>query len=184
MIRVLFLLAVLGAGFVIADDTPPKSDPTIETPEEFDSHITPLVAGIRKSTSLVVYEGLPHQLWEHESLQNELKAKKTLKRHGFPFYEAPVKLNKEDAEKLAAICGDVKNFEPWSGEKLCGEYHPDWCVELQSGTDVYRVFICFGCSEARLYGPMKDVYCDLTKANRKKFAEILKPLHTQRPLRK
>ena len=39
------------------------------------------------------------------------------------------------------------------------------------------------CNEARLYGPLNDVYSDATRANMKKFVDILKPLHTQRPIR-
>ncbi|HEY4258688.1 MAG TPA: hypothetical protein VGM98_00955 [Schlesneria sp.] len=183
MTRVFFLLAMLGAVSVVADETPPELDPTIDSAEEFEARTKPLIAGIRNSSSLVVYEGLPHQMWEQEALEKELKTKKTLKRHGFPFYETPIKVKKEVAAKLTATCGDLKNFERWSGDKLCGGYHPDWCVEFQEGTNVYHVLICFGCSEARFYGSKRAVYSDLTNVSKEKFEEMLKPLRKERPAR-
>ncbi|MEI8379822.1 MAG: hypothetical protein WCJ09_06825 [Planctomycetota bacterium] len=45
----------------------------------------------------------------------------------------------------------------------CGGFHPDWCVEFIAGQDVYQVLVCFGCREARLYGPMNEVFSDLKK---------------------
>jgi hypothetical protein len=152
-----------------------------ETPEYFEKHIKPLVSGIGKAKGVVVYEGLPHQHWERDALAKELKDKKTVKLHDFPFYDGAIRVKDEDARKLSALCGELKTFNRYRGEKLCGGYHPDWCLEFKDGAAVYRVLTCFGCREARLYGPKNEVFSDLDKEALKKFVALVSPLRKDRP---
>lgn len=151
-----------------------------ETPERFEKQIKPLVAGIRMAKRLVVYEGLPHQRHK-EVVAKELKDKKTVKFHDFHFYAETVAIDKEDAKTLTALCGELKTFGRYEGAKFCGGYHPDWCLEFKNGDDVYQVLICFGCHEARLYGPNHDVFSDLDSAAVKELEAILSPLHKNVP---
>lgn len=154
-----------------------------DTPTHFEKHIKPLVEGITKAKTLTVYEGLPHQFWEREALAKELKEKKTVKLHDFPFYEGAITLKEEDAKKLCALCSELKTFGRYRGRKMCGGYHPDWCLEFKNGDDVYRVQLCFGCHEARLFGPKNEVFSDLDEDALKKLVAILRPLRKNRPER-
>jgi hypothetical protein len=139
-----------------------------DTDTNFDN-LKRIVAGVRKAESVVVYEGLPHQLWEAEELREEIRQKKTVQLHRFPFYDTPLTLKEFGARWLTELaCGPVA-FEKWGGFKLCGEFHLDWCVEWRAGKDTYRALICFGCGEAKLYGPGVELYCDLRR-------EAVKPL--------
>ncbi len=147
----------------------------------FAKQIKPLAAGIAQAKAVLVYEGLPHQNAERAALQQELKNKQTVQFHGFPFYEQAIGIEKEDAKKLLVLCGDRKTFGRYKGPKFCGGFHPDWCLTFQAGDDLYRVLICFGCHEARLYGPKNDVFSDLDDETVKKFAAILQPLGKHRP---
>lgn len=152
-----------------------------DTQENFEKQINLLVAGIAKSRTLTVYEGLPHQLSEKDVLEKELKEKKTVKLYKFPFYEETIAINEDVSARLKPLCSDTKTYQRYIGAKFCGGFHPDWCVEFKDGQDVYRVLICFGCHEARLYGPQNDLFTDLDKESMLKLAETLNPLQKNRP---
>jgi hypothetical protein len=84
---------------------------------------------------------------------------------------------------LTDLCREAKSFGRYGGEKLCGGFHPDWCIEFKNGDDVYQVHVCFGCHEARLYGPKNDVYSDLNDEVLRVFKAVLSPLQKNRPRR-
>jgi hypothetical protein len=149
--------------------------------ENFAQHIKPIVAEIKASTSVTIYEGLPHQGWEQKRLFDELATKKTVKLHDFPFYDFAITPSEADAAKLIAICGQQKTFGVYAGAKLCGGFHPDWCVEFKKDSDVYQMLVCFGCQEVRLYGPRNKVFSDLDKGTMNTLREILTPLQKNRP---
>ncbi len=154
-----------------------------EKPEDFEKNIKPLVVGIGSAKSVSLYKGLPHQYFEKELLEQELKTQKSVMLHKFPFYDKAITPKEEDVKKLAALCGDRKTFGRYRAPKSCGGYHPDWCVEWKDGEDVYQVLICFGCHEARVYGPKNDVYSDLDDAALKKLVEVLTAYRKNRPER-
>jgi hypothetical protein len=133
---------------------------------------------------LALYEGLPHQTWEKELLAKESKEKKTIKRHGFSFYDTAITPKKQDKKDLWAICCTRESFRCYGGMKWCGGFHPDWCLEWKDGDKVYRVLICFGCHEARLYGPKNEVLTDLDKPTIDVLKRILAPYRKNRPLPK
>src|SRR4051812_1228335 len=95
-----------------------------ETPKRFEKHIKPLVAGIGKAKTLVVYEGLPHQSLE-DVVAKELKDKKTVKFHDFHFYAETVAIDKGNAKLLTKVCSELKTFGRYKGAKFCGGFHPD-----------------------------------------------------------
>lgn len=152
-----------------------------DTQENFDRNIKPLVAGIGKGKTLVLYEGLPHQNLAKELVEKERKAKKTVKLDGFFFYDEPIRIKEDDVRQLLAICAEPRSFRLLTGAKLCGGYHPDWCIECKEGESVYRVQICFGCDEARLYGPRNELHTDLDQGVVKKLIELLSRYHKNRP---
>src|SRR5688572_27744125 len=62
-----------------------------------------LARQVRQADSVALYEGLPHQGWEHKAYTNELAEKKTTILGGFPFYSERLPLSDSDAEALRQL---------------------------------------------------------------------------------
>jgi hypothetical protein len=153
-------------------------EPPRGTDTNFDNH-KPLAAGIAKADRVTLYEGLPHEA--SESGQQELKTKKTVRLHGYPFYAEPLALKESDGKRLTDLVTEASSFAPYRGPKKCGGFHPDYCVEWRVGDEVYRCLVCFGCQEVKLYGPKADLYCDVSQPAYAKLGELLRPYRKQRP---
>lgn len=173
-------LRVLGAivlgGLLLAVTTLIESEPQ----RKFNNDIDPIIAGIMRSGTLTILEGLPHQRWEPVALAKELIEKKTVDIHGYPFYSAAVAAPTTDTAKLIALCRRRKTFVRSPGAKGCGGFHPDWCLKFEDGKAVYYVLICFGCHDARLCGPSGEVHSEI----RQPFEQVkalLQPLQKNRP---
>lgn len=150
--------------------------------QHFVEQIGPLTDGIRDTKEIVLREGLPHYRFEGALLLKEMEEKKWVGLHGYPFYDGFIPVQAKVAKRLLDLCADPKTFGPYKGARLCGGFHPDWCVEFRAEKDVYRVHICFGCREARLYGPWNQVYADLDKNAKRELMEMLVPLRKNRPV--
>ena len=143
-----------------------------------------LVEGVKKANKVVLYEGLPHQFFDKDLLEQELKNKKTVKVHDYPFYAETLALKDEDAKRLTELFCAADSFAKFRGPKRCGGFHPDYCVEWQDGKGVYHVLVCFGCHEVKCYGPKVDLYCDINNDAYKEFEKVLKPYRKNRPEKK
>jgi hypothetical protein len=141
----------------------------------------PEAATLKQADRLVLYEGLPHQMYEPESLAAERKAKPTVTLHGFRFYREALELKPGDSERLKALVGDPHSFSAYSGEKKCGGFHPDYAVEWSAGGQTYQALICFGCFEAKIYGPHGGTTYDVGDAVQKRFKDLLTPYRKNRP---
>lgn len=141
---------------------------------------TPPVAGIKSSDSLTLYEGLPHQFYEPEALEQE-KKKPTVQLAGFPFYREPLELKEADRHALKDLIGDPGSLKAYSGEKKCGGFHPDYAVEWTEAGKSFRYLICFGCSEARVITPAGDSVYDITPRASVRLKELLAPYRKNRP---
>jgi hypothetical protein len=188
---------VLSAGIVVAmgvlclaGDSKTKRPPATKRDRERQRYLEefkklpPMTGLLGKATKVVLYEGLPHQLWEAKLLKEELKTKKTVKINDFPFYKDVLPLRAGDGKKLTSLFGQPGVLVPFSGAKLCGGFHPDYCVEWQLGKDVYRAVICFGCHEVKFHGPKDSVYCDVNDAALAELKQILKEYRKNRPEKK
>jgi len=89
----LVLAIALGGGCgsrsVVPDEPPP---PAIDTHFE---RLPELLAGIQAG-EVSLYEGLPDSFWEPDLRGHELKRKKTIRLHGYPFYEKRPTLKEVD----------------------------------------------------------------------------------------
>ena len=54
-------------------------------------------------------------------------------------------------------------------------------VEWTSGKDVYRMQVCFGCYEIKIFGPKSEVYCDMADAGLHGLEKVLKGYRKNRP---
>lgn len=134
-----------------------------ETDTNFANH-KPLAEAVARAERVVLYEGLPHQFFERDLLACELATKKTVRLHGFPFYAEVLPLKEADAKELTRLFTDVRSFQPFSGYKKCGGFHPDYAIEWHVGKEIYRCLVCFGCQEIKAFGPTKELYCDIVVA--------------------
>jgi hypothetical protein len=103
-------------------------------------------SSLGRASSLVVYEGLPHQTKEAALLQTELARPDTTRLVGYPFYKPPVAA--KNKARLRSILADPATYGPYTGPKTCGGFHPDYAVSWTSGGTSSHLLICYGCSEA------------------------------------
>lgn len=176
-----FLSAVLAFSLAGCGDQKGGTDRT-EADTRF-AEFKSLFGAIRKADQLVLYEGLPHQLFEEQQLEEEKQKKDTVAMHGFSFYRAPLEVSADDKEKLQGLLGDEGSFHRWPGEKKCGGFHPDYLAEWRVGEATYRFLICFGCPEVKVYGPDKSLRCDIQQEAYEKLKEALNKYRKNRPAR-
>lgn len=139
---------------------------------EFAGGVGSKLGAIVNAEKLVIYEGLPHQKLT-ELVDAERKAKKTLVLDGFYFYADPITPTPKDTWILRELAAKFETYRPYGGPKFCGGYHPDWCLEWGEGKSVQRLFLCFGCREAKFDGGDKPVMADLRKKSYEAFTDTL-----------
>jgi hypothetical protein len=132
---------------------------------------------------ITVYEGLPHPFYEAAKLAEESK-KPTIQRGGFLFYRDPLALSEPDSQAIGTILANPRTFQPFSGEKKCGGFHPDYAVVLSAKGEEITDLICFGCGEAKVYRPDRsETRYDLGRdSNGRQLSTILKSYHKNRPM--
>jgi hypothetical protein len=130
----------------------------------------------------VLYEGLPHQTFERELLARELRSQKTVRHHGYPFYQEPLPLSATDAREVTRVFADPASFHAWGGPKTCGGFHPDYCMEWHAGGEVYQSLICFGCREVKVFGPGAQLYLDIDTTAKPRLEAILRSYRKHRPV--
>lgn len=137
---------------------------------------------VNSSSDATLYEGLPHQGFEAALLKSERESKATSVLHGFDFYDETLPLEPEDVARLKEILGDGSSFESHAKGKKCGAFHPDYALEWKTGGG-YFALICFGCGEAKLFGPGFERYYDLSDEAKAGLRELLGDRVQNRPQR-
>lgn len=129
---------------------------------------------------LTLLEGFPHQGFEGELFERE-KAKPHRSIAGFPFYEEPLPISATDARTVRETLAAGTALKPFSGEKKCGGFHPDYAVEIEKDGAPWRVLICFGCGEARVLSASGDTRHDLSRQAHDTLETVLRPYRKSRP---
>ena len=160
-----------------ADSTDHRWDLTASDLAEF----RPVSAGVTRASSLTLYEGLPHPVWESDQLERELATKQTVQLHNYPFYERTLAVSAADREELRQLSAAAETYFTFRGEKSCGGYHPDYCLTWTDGKYSYDLLVCFGCNEMKLHGPAQDFRLDLRGDAAKRLKAILGGYRDQRP---
>jgi hypothetical protein len=173
------LLLIHAAGCNRESRSPPDGGSPLGA--EDASAFGPISKGIADATSLTLFEGLPHQVWDMDQYQNELATKKTVRLHEYPFYERTLAVGKSDQEGLRRLSASAESYSSFSGEKSCGGYHPDFCLAWTDAGSRYELLICFGCQEMKLYGPTQSLRLDIRPDAAKSFRAILSQYRGQRP---
>ena len=141
----------------------------------------PETTTLKQADRLVLYEGLPHPMYQRQALEAETKAKPNMTLHGFRFYRETLELKAGDADRLKALLSDPGSYAAYSGEKKCGGFHPDHAVEWTAGGRTSQVLICFGCFEAKIYGPNGEAVYDFRLEASKQLKALLAPYRKNRP---
>ncbi len=134
---------------------------------------------VSAAKSLLIYEGLPHQMWDRELLATEIKRKDTTEIWDFPFYTPSV--DATNADELRKLLSNPASLRVYRGQKSCGGYHPDFCISWQAGKVNYYALICFGCHEIVFYNGKNSVNYDLETAAMEKFEQLLARYEAKRP---
>ena len=142
----------------------------------------PISQGIRHAPSFTLYEGLPHQLDEATKLAEELATKATFRIHHFPFYERPLPITPKDVETLRQLTASADTFWSYGGPKLCGGFHPDYCLAWGEDSTTYNLLLCFGCHEMLFSDTKRVLVADIREEALSQFKAILRKYHKQRPI--
>jgi hypothetical protein len=175
-----FLFALLLIPFltltrpVAAEGLPTPAEKTELSAEDLYLFV-PLAEGMARAKSLVVYAGLPHPTKERDRFQQALASSKTIRIDKFAFHQKPLALAAEDVEPLRRLSTAATSYGPYRVGKMCGGFHPDYCLVWKDGDTVYQLLLGFGCGgEATLHGPKAKFNADLHKEASQAFGAILK----------
>ena len=135
---------------------------------------------LRGAYSVVLYEGLPHQVYEWQELKQELKSKPVVMIDNYSFYRTQIMLKDADIQRLRVYFDSAESFKPSIGSKRCGGFHPDYCLQwITLGGNTVNCHLCFGCEELQAHQGTEYFHCDMITQPLK---VILYPYRTNRPL--
>ncbi|MBE7494821.1 MAG: hypothetical protein HS117_07740 [Verrucomicrobiaceae bacterium] len=134
-----------------------------------------------KATEIVVYEGLPHQYWQADKLEEELKRPDVIKIDNFPFYTPALKA--VNADELKQLLGSPASIQPYRGARACGGYHPDYNITWTVGAITYHAQICLGCHEIVFLTGTTSLKYDMADGMVKRFENLRASYTKKRPAR-
>jgi hypothetical protein len=108
-----------------------------------------------------MHAGLPHPYHEKDEFFHELWDGGNLSIHGYRFYRQPEKSSPAVAATFADVLSDRRSFTPYAGPKMCGGYHADFAVRLESRGESTWFLVCLGCGEVLIYSKDRELICDL-----------------------
>jgi hypothetical protein len=153
---------------------PQKDDRTLKD-------VSPFFAAVSLAGSVVVYEGLPHQMWEETAYATEVKRRDLVWFEGYPFYATPLSVPQKELKRLTAIALRKEAHVRYSGFKMCGGYHPDYAVVWEKEGKQSGSLICLGCHEWKNFTSQGWIYEDLEPAAYAELREILSKYVVHRP---
>jgi hypothetical protein len=170
--RRLVLPLALIAGCSQASHIEVPYEPPIKTDTSF-ANLPLILAAIPRSADVRLYRGLPSEFWEPELRAQELNRSKTIRLHGYPFYDEPIPIQEADAGRLTTLLSSEATFRRHDGKKRCGGYSPEYGVEWKAGADSTRALICLECLEVKLFDAKHELYCDLNPEVRQSLESSL-----------
>ena len=122
-----------------------------------------------------IWHGLPHQLWDGGGLIQVLFTTRNWQYEGFRFRSEESKLSVEQERVLVKILSDPSSYQPYTGPKLCGGFHPDACIEVESRGETLRLLLCYGCDECLIFGPQSALHVEINESAVEKLESALPP---------
>jgi hypothetical protein len=148
------------------------------------SDVTGFLSAVALADEVLVYEGLPHQMWDRDLYRHELARSDLVRFHGYPFYAKPLAVTAEEKKALTAIAQRKDAHVPYGGAKLCGGYHPDYAIVWTRAGQQSGSLICFGCHEWKNFTPEGLLYEDMTQSAYNELKAILGKHVVHRPQKK
>jgi hypothetical protein len=71
------------------------------------------------------------------------------------------------------LAASEASFSKYGGPKPCGGFHADYCLEWKDGEKVYQMMLCYGCDEAKFYGPEKDLHVNVDQKALGAMSQVL-----------
>jgi hypothetical protein len=136
-----------------------------------------VLAGVQKSSTVVLYEGLPSAFWEPQLREQLFSQNDTLDVHGYPVFEEPLAPAGGDAEQMTSLLSVSESYQGINKNepKKCGSFTAEYCVEWTTGETVTRALICLECGEVMLFGPRSELHCNLSADTAKRLRQLLGP---------
>ena len=145
------------------------------------SDVSGFLGNVRSAQTVAVYEGLPHQTFEHDVYLSELKRADVVRIETFPFYAAPLSASPPEKSELTEIVlGDDAHIR-YRGPKLCGGYHPDYVVIWEQAGHKSGAMVCFGCHEVIYFTPQGRLIQELGNDAYGKLKAVLSQYRVNRP---
>jgi hypothetical protein len=167
-----FISVILALVIILSARAEDEKSPTIEASAIYRTTVA-------AAKSIVVFEGLPHQRWDRELLAVEIQRKDTQKIWEYPFYAPSVAAT--NADDLRQLLSRSDSIVVYGGPKLCGGYHPDYCISWQTGETIYYALVCFGCHEIVLYDGKTPLIYDLDEKAFERYKKLLAVYEAKRP---
>lgn len=178
--RWLLWTAVLLAGCTREQSVQAPPDSPKQVKKDF-AQLTSILDGIHRSGEIALYEGLPSEFWEPQLREREASQKKTISINGYLFYDKRLAPRGPDLEQFTRLFSDARSFRRYQSTKVCGGYHPDYCIEWKKGDVTTRALICLECGEVQFFAPPKELYCDLSPEAGRDLARRLSSYQENRP---
>ena len=125
---------------------------------------------VSASGELTVFEGLPRAT--DDELAKIKNDNKTIEIDGWYFYAQPLPTKPSTVEKLRSTLVNYQSFQPYSGGKFCGGFHPDFCVEWKTSGKTHNLLVCLTCFESVYITPTGKTRFDFNDAAWKSFTQI------------
>jgi hypothetical protein len=137
---------------------------------QFMGQFAEFLKSVSEAESMIIYEGLPRA--SDDELANIKQKHETVDIDGWSFYSAPLAASPSIIEKLRSTLVDYRAFEPYTGVKFCGGFHPDFCVQWKVGEQTHNALVCLRCFELAYVEPSGKRTFDFNDAAWKSFAQI------------
>ncbi len=112
-------------------------------------HHTQLTGSLPLAKSVELFYGTPRRYGKWE-----LPSERVILLGDFEFYAASKTLSADVGKKITALVSDPASHGSYSGMKLCGGFHPDFCIIWRFEKDGQpwetKLFICMSCHEWRM----------------------------------
>jgi hypothetical protein len=110
-----------------------------------------------------MYIGLSHPYAEKDEFVRELWSQSNRSINGYRFHQKPASPSASVKSELVAVLSNMESFRPYQGPKLCGGYHADFAVRLDSDGVSTWFLVCLGCGEVLIYSNDKQLICELKR---------------------
>ena len=108
-----------------------------------------------------MYVGLSHPYFDKEEFVHELWSQPNRSIKGYRFQSQPATTSEVVKSAFVEVLSAGDSFRAYQGPKLCGGYHADFAVKLESGGVATWFLVCLGCGEVLIYSKDKELICEL-----------------------